>query len=78
MSIDLREFNELSRRAADLLSDTADVPGVLRNCLGEQHELTHSAERMAASIEAFVRELRSFDVSAEAAAADPYPNSYTV
>ena len=76
MTIDLRDVNELRRKATDLMSDTADIPSVLRNRLGEQHELTHAAERMTASIEIFVRELRSFDFSAEQTAGDVYPNAY--
>jgi hypothetical protein len=76
MNIDPREFNDLSRKAAELMSDTADVPGVLRSRLGEQHQLTQAAQQMSASIEAFVRELRSFDASSEPAAADPYTNTY--
>ncbi|HTW67705.1 MAG TPA: hypothetical protein VME17_23975 [Bryobacteraceae bacterium] len=76
MTIDLREFNELSRKAAELMSETADVPSVLRNRLGEQHDLTHAAERMATSIETFVRELRSFDASSEPAVTDSYTNPY--
>lgn len=76
MTIDFRDFNELTRKAADLKSETADIPGVLRNRLGEQHELTHAAEQMAASIEVFVRELRSFDFSADPTPSDVYPNPY--
>ena len=76
MNIDPREFNELGRKAAELMSDTADVPSVLRNRLGEQHELTRAAEQMVASIETLMRELRSFDASAEPALSDPYQNSY--
>ncbi len=64
--IDGRELNDLTRRATDLMSDTADVPRILRNRLGEQHELAQAAEEMQGSIETFVRELRCFDVSAQA------------
>ena len=39
MIIDARELNALTRRATDLMSETADVPRVLRNRLGGQHPL---------------------------------------
>ena len=45
---------------------------MLRSRLGEQHELTRAADEMVASIETFVRELRSFDASAEPVVADTY------
>ena len=46
MIIDARELNDLTRRATDLMSETADVPRVLRNRLGEQHQLAQAAEEM--------------------------------
>jgi len=70
------EFNELTRKATELMSDTADVPSVLRSRLGEQHELTRAADRMTASIETLVRELRSFDASAEPVVTDTYQDPY--
>ena len=76
MSVDPREFNVLARRAADLMADTADVPRMLRSRLGAQSELTQTAERMAASIETLVRELRNFDAAAEAAKAESHSNPY--
>jgi hypothetical protein len=75
MIIDSRELNDLTRRATDLMSETADVPRVLRNRLGEQHELAKAAEEMQGSIESFVRELRCFDISAQIVAADPFEGS---
>jgi hypothetical protein len=54
------------------MSDTAEVPAVLRSRLGEQHELTRAADEMVASIETFVRELRAFDASAEPVVTDTY------
>jgi hypothetical protein len=75
MIIDARELNDLTRRATDLMSETADVPRVLRNRLGEQHQLAQSAELMQGSIEIFVRELRCFDVSAQIVEADPFDGS---
>ena len=75
MIIDARELNELTRRATDLMSETADVPRVLRNRLGEQHGLVQAAEEMQGSIESFVRELRCFDISEQAMAADTFEGS---
>jgi hypothetical protein len=70
MNFDTRGFSQLTRKATDLMSDTADVPTVLRSRLGAQHELTRAAQQMVASIETFVRELRSFDASAEPVVTD--------
>jgi hypothetical protein len=75
MMIDARELNEFTRKATELMSETADVPRVLRNRLGEQHPLAQAAEEMRGSIEAFVRELRCFDISAQAVGADPFEAS---
>ena len=75
MIIDARELNDLTRRATDLMSETADVPRVLRNRLGEQHQLAQAAEEMQGSIENFVRELRCFDVSAQIVEADTFEGS---
>lgn len=72
MIIDARELNELTRKATELMSETADVPRVLRNRLGEQHQLAQAAEEMQGSIEKFVQELRCFDVSAQALEADAF------
>jgi len=63
MNFDTRGFSELTRKATELMADTADVPAVLHSRLGEQHELTRAAQEMVANIEALVRELRSFDAS---------------
>jgi hypothetical protein len=76
MNIYPGEFNELSRKASELMSDTADVSSLLRSRLGDQHHLTRAAEQMAVSIETLVRELRSFDASAEPAVTDLYQNPY--
>ena len=75
MIIDARELNDLTRRATDLMSATADVPRVLRNRLGEQHQLAQAAEEMQGSIENFVRELRCFDVSGQVVEADAFEGS---
>jgi hypothetical protein len=75
MTIDATELNELMRRATDLMSETADVPRILRNRLGEQHELALAAEDMQESISAFVRELRCFDIPAHTVEADTYEGS---
>ncbi len=76
MNIYPGEFNELSRKASELMADTADVPSLLRSRLGDQHELTRAAEQMAASIETLARELRSFDSYAEPTLTDTYQNPY--
>jgi hypothetical protein len=57
------------------MSETADVPRVLRNQLGENHELAQAAEAMQGSIENFVRELRCFDVSAQSVGLDAFEGS---
>jgi len=75
MSIDARDLNEFTRKATDLMSETADVPRVLRNRPGERHNLAKAAEEMQGSIEIFVRELRRFDLSAEPVAADTFEGS---
>jgi hypothetical protein len=75
MIIDARELHELTRRATQLMSETADVPRVLRNRLGEQHQLAQAAEEMQGSIETFVRELRCFDISAQTVVADTFEES---
>lgn len=76
MNFDTRGFGELSRRATEMMTDTSDVPRVLRSRLGEQNELTRSAELMVASIEVLVRELRSFDAFAEPEQTDVYEEPY--
>lgn len=75
MYIDTRELNDLTRRATQLMSETADVPRLLRNQLGEHHELAQAAEAMQGSIESFVRELRCFDVSAQPVEVDTFEGS---
>lgn len=75
MYIDTRELNELTRKATQLMSDTADVPVLLQNQLGEQHELARAAVEMQGSIENFVRELRSFDVSGQDGGAGVFEGS---
>ncbi|HTB20866.1 MAG TPA: hypothetical protein VK708_22235 [Bryobacteraceae bacterium] len=75
MIIDARELNELTRRATQLMSETADVPRVLRNRLGAEHHLAQAAEAMQGSIEDFVRELRCFDISAQPIVADIFEES---
>lgn len=76
MNFDTRGFSELTRKATEMMSDTADVPRVLRSQLGDQHELTRAADEMVASIETLVRELRSFDASAEPVVTDTFQDPY--
>lgn len=75
MTIDAMELNQLTRKATDLMSETADVPRLLRNRLGDEHELARAAEQMQGSIESFVRELRRFDVSDQPSQTDPFKDS---
>jgi hypothetical protein len=72
MNFDTRGFSDMTRKATEMMSDTADVPNLLRSRLGEQHELTRAAGVMVASIETLVHELRSFDSSAEPVVTDIY------
>ncbi len=58
-----REFSELTRRATILMLDATDVPRLLRTRLGNEDALAAAADEMLSSIEALVRELRSFDAS---------------
>jgi hypothetical protein len=75
MTIDARELNEFTRKATDLMSETSDVPRILRNQLGENHQLAQAAEEMLGSIENFVRELRCFDISGQNIGNDPFGGS---
>ena len=60
MHFDQSDFNELTRKAAELTLETADVPRLLRLRLGPEHELAKEAEEMLSRLEAFVREMRAF------------------
>jgi hypothetical protein len=75
MGIDTRELNELTRKATELMTETADVPRVLRNQFGELHKLTEAAQEMLVDVETLVRELRCFDASAEMVAVDRFGDS---
>lgn len=65
MNFDQTDFNELTRRAAELVLETADVPRLIKLRLGSEHELAKSAEEMLGRLETFVRELRAYDASAD-------------
>ena len=65
MPLHPRELSELTRKATELLSDTTDVPRLLRMRLGPEHSLSSSGEDMLGSIETLVRELRTFDASVQ-------------
>jgi len=65
MQLHPRELNELTRKAGELLSDTTDVPRLLKMRLGADHALAEAADDMLASIQTLLRELRSFDISAQ-------------
>jgi hypothetical protein len=73
--IDSRELNDLMRRANELMSETSDVPTILRNRLGQQHHLSQAADEMLGSIESFVRELRLFDTSEQTIGVDTLEGS---
>ncbi len=72
MNIDSRDLREFTRRATDLMSETAEVPRLLQIRLGQNHPLTHAAIEMQARIEELVRELRYFDIPAQSSEADGY------
>ncbi len=59
MHVTQNHFNELTRRAADLMIDTEEVARLLKARLGSGHHLVRSANEMHQSLEALVRELRS-------------------
>jgi len=75
MTIDARELNELTRKATELMLETSDVPRILRNQLGENHQLAQAADQMLGSIENFVRELRCFDISSQPNGSDTFGGS---
>jgi hypothetical protein len=75
MTIDSRELSELTRKATELMSETSDVPVILRNRLGEHHQLARAAEEMLGSIENFVHELRCFDISGQTIGIDTFEGS---
>jgi len=56
-------LNELTRKAADLMSDTEDVARLLKARLGAEHALVRSANDMHASLESLARELRCLSAS---------------
>jgi hypothetical protein len=60
MDFDQTELNELTRKAAELTLETADVSRLLRVRLGPEHDLAKSAEEMLGSLESFLRALRCF------------------
>jgi len=60
MVFDQSDFNELTRKAAEVTLQAADVPRLLRLRLGPEHELSKAAEEMLGRLETLVRELRSF------------------
>ena len=60
ISFDSKEFNDLTRKASDLLLDTMDIPRLLRTRLGVEHQVVGSADEMLKSLETFVHELRLF------------------
>jgi len=60
ISFDESDLKELARRAAQLSSDTSEVPRLLRVRLGPDHALTKLADEMLDSLETFTRDLRSF------------------
>ena len=70
MPFDQSDFNELTRKAAELTLATADVPRLLRLRLGPEHELAKAADEMLGRLETLVRELRSFHGSSETRRSD--------
>lgn len=70
MDSDLKDFNELTRRASNLLLDTMDIPRLLRTRFGAQHEVVDAADEMVVSLETFVHELRRYHGAAEPSDSD--------
>jgi len=64
MDFDHSEMDDLTRKATDLMSETADIGRFLKARLGVEHHLAQRAEEMLLSMEALARELRSFCASA--------------
>jgi hypothetical protein len=64
MDFDHGEMHDLTRKATELMSETADIARLLRMRLGAGHSLSRSGDDMLVSTEALARELRSFCASA--------------
>lgn len=64
MDFDQSDMHELTRKATDLMSETADIARLLKVRLGVGHHLSRCAGGMLESMESLVRELRSFCASA--------------
>ena len=58
MHVNQSNLHELTRKAADLLSDTEDVARLLKARLGAEHAVVRSANDMHASLESLAHELR--------------------
>lgn len=58
------ELSDLTRKANDLISETENVARLLKARLGTSHEIVQSADDLERTLEALVRELHSFCVSA--------------
>jgi hypothetical protein len=58
MHVNQSNLHELTRKAADLMSDTEDVARLLKARLGAEHEVVRSANDMHASLESLAHELR--------------------
>jgi hypothetical protein len=58
MHVNQSNLNELTRKAAGLMSDTEDVARLLKARLGAEHEVVRSANDMHASLESLAHQLR--------------------
>jgi len=63
MHVNQSNLNELTRKAADLMSDTEDVARLLKARLGAEHEVVRSANDMHASLESLAHQLRCLSAS---------------
>jgi hypothetical protein len=75
IGFDPKEFNDLIRRASDLLLDTMDIPRLLRTRLGAEHRVVGSADEMLRSLETFVHELRLYHGPVESHRMNPTEDS---
>jgi hypothetical protein len=60
MHVTQNHYNDLTRKATELMSDSEEVARLLRARLGSGHHLVVSAKDVQESVEALVRELRCF------------------
>ena len=60
MQVNQTNLYELTRKATDLMTDTQEIARLLKARLGADHDLSHSAHELQASLETLAHELRCF------------------